>query len=1027
MELEKIINSIKICPVIMIFTSINKIGLIKSNIIKLDKYPFFDTNLVYSNYGEVESQLLSQNEYHPHKIDSHSKYKEENDNYFSFEYINESKELILPLHMIEFIEMPNDSEILTFNEFLLDKYSDSDKMHELIQQLLLNTKIPFPVLVKYWARAYTLESNFYRQMNIDLVKKAGNIFDVFIRVLYQGLLNNIIVYFNEKTLYRGALIKLDEIKYIKDSLNKKKENLPGYICYNKAFLSSSLDINIALYFMSQKEPKDNEKRVIYIFEKGENIDTENATNADIQEFSFYNVEREILFFPYSTFEITKIEEKKMSNKDKEINYYEIILNYIGKYKKIIDTSQKIPETRFSKLILSSEVLEKLDMNNESNKNKFDFDLDKFITKDLKTSYINAIYNITDNNLNKKIQLINCDEKLNKEELENICEIYFDNKKIDFTYEYIFNKSGQYSFTFKFNSLLKNANKLFYGCNCLISLDFGKFKSNYLKDMTDMFNGCSELQILDLSNFKAKEVISMERAFKGCNKLKNLDIYDFNTNNVENMSETFSDCTSLTILNLSHFQTNKVKTMFRMFYNCSSLSFINLSNFKLNNAKNINEMFAECSSLDGLNFDLFNLEIKDDIKTENIFYNCNNLKNIIGLKMQSIKPIFYKISEYIRENILTIYQKNENTLKYIYKPEEADEVRTKYLYHLLMCDESLYHLLNKEKYFTKILDIFKYNAKLGKILFDLIAYDYLIFLYKKIYKIKNIEDYEEEFKNLNNLVNNKKFMNLMVEVRNKTINSLLKGNSKMNNNIFKIASIINWAESYSYEIIILQKIFLKLSHKIPSFYEQVEEIISSEQLQNEIFESNSKYNEIINKVFLLCINSILIIITTKEEIYNLTIDDLFYLVNTVKEVFNNISQIEMNLKISSKEIYTLKEISKLFDALLSNNSLNVENIKKIIHYFKEEKNSLMNISEENLNLNLDEFYIYLMNIMPSIPQKNNLYFYKIISSILFEEFKRIENPKFRLNILNKILQKNELIQYSSGIYKRREIRNDENNK
>ena len=88
-------------------------------------------------------------------------------------------------------------------------------------------------------------------------------------------------------------------------------------------------------------------------------------------------------------------------------------------------------------------------------------------------------------------------------------------------------------------------------------------------------------------------------------------------------------------------------------------------------------------------------------------------------MQSIKPIFYKISEYIRENILTIYQKNENKLKYIYKPEEADEVRTKYLYHLLMCDESLYHLINKKKYFTKILDIFKYNAKLGKILFDLI--------------------------------------------------------------------------------------------------------------------------------------------------------------------------------------------------------------------------------------------------------------------------------------------------------------------
>ena len=488
-EFEKVINTIKICPVIMIFTSKNKMNLIKTNIIKLDSYPFFNINYVYCAYKNVEKQLLLPDIYQPRDINNPIKYENYN-NYFSFEYINESKELILPLKMMEFIEMPHKAEIINFNEYLLDKYIKSNEMKKLIQQLLIDTKIPFPVLVKYWVRAYTLESFFYKDMNFYLEKKSGNIFDIFIRVLYQGLLKNIITHYNKDTLYRGALIKKNEINYIKTSLNKKKENLPGCICYNKAFLSSSLYKKVALNFMCMKKPQDNEERVLYVFEKGGDIDTENATNADIQEFSYYGNEKEILFFPFSTFEIIEIKKKEIHNNNNKIYYYEVILNYIGKYKKIIDNSQKIPENGFSKNILTSNVLEKLDMNKESNKNIFDFELDKYITDDLKIGYIKAIYNITNDNLNKNIKLINYDENLNKEELEKICEIYLIDKKIEFTYEYKFNKTGKYTFIFKFNSLLKNGNKLFYGCDSLISLDFGKFKSNYLKDMTDMFNGCS---------------------------------------------------------------------------------------------------------------------------------------------------------------------------------------------------------------------------------------------------------------------------------------------------------------------------------------------------------------------------------------------------------------------------------------------------------------------------------------------------------------------------------------------------------
>ena len=104
-------------------------------------------------------------------------------------------------------------------------------------------------------------------------------------------------------------MKKNEMEYIVNCLNKKKEGLPGCICYNKAFLSSSINEEIALNFMKIREINENEVRVIYEFQKGDKLDEENATNADIQNYSVYAKEREILFFPFSCFEIMKVETK----------------------------------------------------------------------------------------------------------------------------------------------------------------------------------------------------------------------------------------------------------------------------------------------------------------------------------------------------------------------------------------------------------------------------------------------------------------------------------------------------------------------------------------------------------------------------------------------------------------------------------------------------------------------------------------------------------------------------------------------
>ena len=240
---------------------------------------------------------------------------------------------------------------------------------------------------------------------------------------------------------------------------------------------------------------------------------------------------------------------------------------------------------------------------------------------------------------------------------------------------------------------------------------------------------------------------------------------------------------------------------------------------------------------------------------------------------------------------------------------------------------------------------------------------------------------------------------------------------LNNNLHLLATMINWIESYSEEITILQQIFLKLNMKIPELYEQIEKIINSEQIKYEISERNPEYFSIVNKIFFLSLDSILRIITAKAEIYELPLDDFFDLINTNKEVLQNAMQLEAILKLRSKEVFSLQEILKLIDALYSNNLANVVNVKKVIQYFKEETICLQMDTKDKLCSNLDNFYKTLENIMGNIHHKKKDFdFYKLLSLILLDEFNKIQYTKFRETILDKILKKDDLIKNCSQIIK-----------
>ena len=958
MQFEKVINNIQVCPEIMIFTSREKFNQIKKNIINLDNFSLFNMNLVFDHFAQVKAALESDSKYIPNFI-SPNKF-EASDNCFSFEYVNASNDLILPLTFMEFMEIPNKFEIIDFNQFLLDKYSNKNEMKELIEQLLLDTKIPLQILVKYWARAYTLQTPFYGEMNFTLEKKASHEFDIFIRILYYGLKNKILEPYINKELYRGALIKQKEIDYIEQSLKNKKENLPGCICYNKAFLSSSVDERVAKKFLFRKKPNSNELRVLYIFTKSKNLDKENATNSDIQQFSFFKGEKEILFFPYSCFEITKINQKKEGDK----NYLEVYLSYLGEYKSVINKLDKIPENGFTKEICSSETLDKLEMNKEENKKKFDFNLDRYIPKELKQSYIVATYDITNDDINKNIQILNCDEKINKNELKKICNIYLNDNKIDFTFEYKFDKPGKYFFIFEFSDLLNKANKLFYKCSTLVKLNFEKFKTNYLIDMTDLFNGCKKLEELDLSNFKTKDVTSMKSAFKDCSSLKTLDLSIFDTKNVTDMSEMFRDCVSLTILNLSNFETEKVKSMCNMFYGCKSLFFINISKFVLN----------------------------EDIKTENMFYDCpyfTNLKNefISEITDNDISNFFKKA---FYEHLMDEGKLFSNGIQSYVKNKKYENIE--------ILIQSLEEVINN----IKNLNIL-FLGENEEVKNNLIAYikNNYEFDFLKLFNIEEENhDIDKEIKNLNNIIDNKDTNNLEYNFiwicnDNPSINDYLE-------NILKELKY-KYMDKISIFILYLNS---KENNKFIQFKNALSKLYKKEQI--EIFQTSLENKDSLDKIMM----------KTKEDYIKLNIMDLAKNKLDKIQIENNLDDLPKtmskyfekllgkydditiyikgylkNLLIYSKQKLKTNTITNFIDSFKKNKlKLKMQIIKKIdVENFNDElnkeiENRYTKISQEFYDKKYDEeVFISFKQILKSEAEK---IIYQAIKDIKDDDLKSL---------------------------------------
>ena len=331
----------------------------------------------------------------------------------TFELIDNKEKLLLPLSFKALIENTINDNMEQYTNSLLNPYSQHNTIKALLNSIISLQTISTGHLAKYYAKFYSIESNFYRDLNKSLRLNQAEKYLPFIKTLYDGVKLKTLPLASDNILYRGATITRQEIKTIQENLNNKIENLPGLIVFCRPFLSFSKERNVAENFLSPVNNGGNFVNVLFILEKDDNVGYNLSTHCDLENVSYYQDEREVLFFPFSSFEIKSLKEVEIRG----IDAYEIKLLYLGKYlkeiqndKNLILNENTIPDSEFKNQLDESGIIKKEKI--EKMNPKILFKKYEKEVNNIKNIIIGEIF-INHENTNKNAQIINSYENYTK--------------------------------------------------------------------------------------------------------------------------------------------------------------------------------------------------------------------------------------------------------------------------------------------------------------------------------------------------------------------------------------------------------------------------------------------------------------------------------------------------------------------------------------------------------------------------------------------------------------------------------------
>ena len=561
---------------------------------------------------------------------------------------SEERELIIPLIWNKIVSLKiHGKKLSEMQRMLIYNYSSlKDYIYPSREKIF---KIPEQLLAKYFLYLYTIDSQFYRDLNRILSHDEGfDIYREYITTMLLSLKNKTFKTDTTSKLYRAQNISKNDFDKLYNLYENKKE-CENILFFSKNFLSFSKNEDIIKIFMKFEKDKMTCKFIIE-----SNPNSQFGNNIDIGNNSKFEREKEVLFLPMSCFIVKKIIKKE--NSDKNI-IYNIYLKYLDEYnKKIEDKFRRINQnikdrndiensflTDFGKNVyklyeniildytkyIKNKYLTELkiaipDYNkkytSEEKAASIKFDTEEEIKKYLseeknqihkaKEITNKVIYEVREEDIGEKGYVKILGEKfveLNKDKVE----LEINGKKVDLCSKYKLNK-GKNEVIFFFKEKLEDFSYLFYEVESLSDI--------------------SGLETWDTSNAK-----NFAHLFSGCGRLTSIHpLLKWETGSVINFSCIFMNCTSLKdISTLKNWNVSNGNFFSYIFYNCSELEDLEgVENWDVSKGKFFSCSFAYCSKLKDVNA-LKDWNINRGLFFSHLFFNCHNLKDINGLEKWDI--------------------------------------------------------------------------------------------------------------------------------------------------------------------------------------------------------------------------------------------------------------------------------------------------------------------------------------------------------------------------------------------------------
>ena len=578
-------------------------------------------------YGIEEIDMDKYKKYTNKNFIKFKEKKQENNNYIKIEEVfteNKYFYIIMELFLCNLKEYLNEREPFTINEVQIILNQLKTNFKNMINIKLSNIFISINKIDEITFKVINYkQNNLTEDLNIkkNIFKNLG--LEIFYMLKKKYPLN-------ENHKYDNQIIEksfINDEKEIKDLLNKLLDPNINFTWDDYQY-HSFLNLSENSEKIKSIIPKNNllckkHKKIIEAYcEKCQ-------TNICIDCFTESHISDNVI--PFSKIGINEDEKENIR---KELD--NILINTELLYKKrynIENLFKEIEKVKQNKNIYNNNPknnFKKLYIDYLKNMNEFIQNESKINMITLNFSYINCEY-IKKLNTKKPCEIMNCFENAyksnqlvdgikNKDEITNNCDIYLNDKKMDFSFAYQFETKKNYKIKILVKHPLINLNCLFLSCASLTLIDCLNFDTNKVRNMNRMFNFCSNLKELNLESFNTENVTNMCRMFSNCTDLHTINLKNFNTSNTIDMSEMFAKCTNLVNLDLSNFNTQNVKNMSEMFCDCKSLKTLNVSSFNTSNVTNMKQMFCNCVSLIELNLE--NFVVSKDIDMKSMFEKIN---------------------------------------------------------------------------------------------------------------------------------------------------------------------------------------------------------------------------------------------------------------------------------------------------------------------------------------------------------------------------------------------------------------------